>query len=115
MIGIPWNTHSSASPCKDSSAYDLQIFESLTSEFNSFDYIILPDIPVVRYSETMNASASKVGRRGTIILPAKLRRRLGEIALLTVMVYTFARVSAVAGHERRGLLPAGQALVGALA
>jgi AbrB family looped-hinge helix DNA binding protein len=25
----------------------------------------------------MNAAASKVGRRGTIVLPAKLRRRLG--------------------------------------
>jgi AbrB family looped-hinge helix DNA binding protein len=25
----------------------------------------------------MNAAASKVGRRGTVVLPAKLRRRLG--------------------------------------
>jgi AbrB family looped-hinge helix DNA binding protein len=37
----------------------------------------LPDIPIVGYSDTMNAAASRVGRRGTVVLPAKLRRRLG--------------------------------------
>jgi AbrB family looped-hinge helix DNA binding protein len=37
----------------------------------------LPDIPIVGYFDTMNAAASKVGRRGTVVLPAKLRRRLG--------------------------------------
>jgi AbrB family looped-hinge helix DNA binding protein len=33
--------------------------------------------PIVGYSDTMNAAASKVGRRGTVVLPAKLRHRLG--------------------------------------
>jgi AbrB family looped-hinge helix DNA binding protein len=37
----------------------------------------LPERLIVGYSETMNAAASRVGRRGTIVLPAKLRRRLG--------------------------------------
>jgi AbrB family looped-hinge helix DNA binding protein len=37
----------------------------------------LLDILIIRYSVTMDALASKVGRRGTIVLPAKLRRRLG--------------------------------------
>jgi AbrB family looped-hinge helix DNA binding protein len=37
----------------------------------------LLDILIVRYSVIMDALASKVGRRGTIVLPAKLRRRLG--------------------------------------
>jgi AbrB family looped-hinge helix DNA binding protein len=37
----------------------------------------LLDILIIRYSVIMDALASKVGRRGTIVLPAKLRRRLG--------------------------------------
>jgi AbrB family looped-hinge helix DNA binding protein len=39
--------------------------------------LFLLDILIVRYSVIMDALASKVGRRGTIVLPAKLRRRLG--------------------------------------
>ena len=35
------------------------------------------DIPIIGYSVVVDALASKVGRRGTIVLPAKLRRRLG--------------------------------------
>jgi AbrB family looped-hinge helix DNA binding protein len=37
----------------------------------------LPDIQNVGYSDTVGALASRVGRRGTVVLPAKLRRRLG--------------------------------------
>src|SRR5208283_5221112 len=38
----------------------------------------LPDILTFRYSaEWMGMLASKVGRRGTVVLPAKLRHRLG--------------------------------------
>jgi AbrB family looped-hinge helix DNA binding protein len=37
----------------------------------------LLDIPIIGYSVVVDALASKVGRRGTIVLPAKLRRRLG--------------------------------------
>jgi len=37
----------------------------------------LPDIQIVGYSVIVGALASKVGRRGTVVLPAKLRRRLG--------------------------------------
>jgi AbrB family looped-hinge helix DNA binding protein len=38
----------------------------------------LLDIPIFRYSAIqMEGLASKVGRRGTVVLPAKLRRRLG--------------------------------------
>jgi AbrB family looped-hinge helix DNA binding protein len=40
-------------------------------------HVFLPDLLIIRYSVIMDASASKVGRRGTIVLPAKLRRRLG--------------------------------------
>ena len=39
--------------------------------------IRLPDIQIVGYSDKMSALASRVGRRGTVVLPAKLRRRLG--------------------------------------
>ena len=38
---------------------------------------VLLDIPIIGYSVVVDALASKVGRRGTIVLPAKLRRRLG--------------------------------------
>jgi AbrB family looped-hinge helix DNA binding protein len=37
----------------------------------------LPDILKIRYSDLMESLAAKVGRRGTVVLPAKLRRRLG--------------------------------------
>ena len=39
--------------------------------------IYLRDIQIVGYSDKMKALASRVGRRGTVVLPAKLRRRLG--------------------------------------
>jgi AbrB family looped-hinge helix DNA binding protein len=39
---------------------------------------MIPDIPTFCYSvTTMEVLAGKVGRRGTVVLPAKLRRRLG--------------------------------------
>jgi AbrB family looped-hinge helix DNA binding protein len=37
----------------------------------------LSDILTFRYSVVMDALPGKVGKRGTVVLPAKLRRRLG--------------------------------------
>ena len=37
----------------------------------------MPDIQTFGYSDAVSSLASKVGRRGTVVLPAKLRRRLG--------------------------------------
>jgi AbrB family looped-hinge helix DNA binding protein len=37
----------------------------------------LPDSQTFGYSDAVSSLASKVGRRGTVVLPAKLRRRLG--------------------------------------
>jgi AbrB family looped-hinge helix DNA binding protein len=43
----------------------------------SFGKIHLPDIQIVGYSDTYGSICHRVGRRGTVVLPAKLRRRLG--------------------------------------
>jgi site-specific recombinase XerD len=57
----------------------------------------------------------KTGRRGCELQEKPCLAGFRDRALLAVMVYTFARVSAVNRHERGGLLPARQALVGAAA
>jgi AbrB family looped-hinge helix DNA binding protein len=49
----------------------------ILGKIRSISELFLLDILIVRYSVIMDALASKGGRRGTIVLPAKLRRRLG--------------------------------------
>ena len=58
---------------------------------------LLPDILTFGHSAMMEASVSKVGRRGTVVLPAKLCRRL------VIEEGTFV----VAEEREDGLLKAG--------
>src|SRR5262249_49811815 len=92
-----------------------------------FDWLIIGQVLAINPAHAVRGPKHVVKRGKTPVLTAEQARQLldsidvstvtglRDHALIAVMTYTFARISAAVFHEGRGLLPRRQAVVGAAA